>query len=69
MFNKINMSYNLCPMHEFEPKIKRTIFTAFFYRAPQLWANLPNKTREKNSINYFKSGARKEPCNYCVCRW
>ena len=48
--------------------------TAFYgletitYRAPQLWAILPEEFKQRNKISIIKSNVRHWICNECPCR-
>ena len=71
MLNKRNITYNFRNLQEFHSERKRIVFNgleAQGYRAPQLWALLPEEIKQRNTINHFKNDVKQCICKECPCR-
>ena len=71
MLNKRNITYNFRNLQKFHLERKRTVFNCLetqSYRAPQLWALLPEEIKQRNTINLFKNDVKQWICKECPCR-
>ena len=71
MLNRRNVTNNIRHLQEFQSERKKTVFyglETLSYRGPQLWTLLPEKIKQRNTINLFKSDVKQWICKECPCR-
>ena len=72
LLNGRTICYNFRNLQELHSERKKTVFyglETISYRAPQLWAILPEEFKQRNTINLFKRDVRQWICNECPCRF